>query len=208
MERSAAIAPQLDGEGEFGEGRRQPIFRVGIRAEFVMAAAHVLNKSVSGANHSSKTKLFEAAHRPQSRLESPMICFDNIIAVLLSEMASSGHQLIQHTRIGRCLVRRHRARLAAVIQSPGKEPTSGCQVPLLRHQDIDDLAILVGRSLQVDPPPGNLHIRFIGKPPITRHMPAGPGRVDQQRSEPLHPAINGYMVDSDPRSASNSSTSR
>src|SRR5437763_6075164 len=78
---------QLDGEGEFGEGRRQPIFRVGVRAEFVVAAAHVLNKSVSGANHSSRTKLFEAAHRPQSSLESPMMCFDTIIAVLLSEMA-------------------------------------------------------------------------------------------------------------------------
>jgi hypothetical protein len=54
MGRSAAIAPQLDGEGEFGEGRRQPIFRVGIRAEFVVAAAHVLNKSVSGVNGSRK----------------------------------------------------------------------------------------------------------------------------------------------------------
>jgi hypothetical protein len=81
-----------------------------------------------------------------------MICFDKIIAVLLSEMASSGHQLTQHTRIGRCLVHRHRARLAAVIQGPGKEPTRGCQVPPLRHQDIDDLAILVNRSVQVDPP--------------------------------------------------------
>lgn len=55
-----------------------------------MAAAHVLDKSVSGADHSGRTKLFEAAHRPQSSLESPIICFDKVIAVLLSEMASSG----------------------------------------------------------------------------------------------------------------------
>ena len=105
-------------------------------------------------------------------------CFDKIIAVLLREMASSGHQLIQHTRRGRCLVRRHRARVAAVIQSPSKEPTSGCQVPLLRHQYVDELAILVDGSVQVDPPPGNLRIRFIGKPPITGHMPAGPDRIN------------------------------
>jgi hypothetical protein len=64
---------------------------VGIRAEFVVAAAHVLNKSVSGTDHSGRAKLFEAAHRPQSSLESTMICFDQVIAVLLSEMAGSGH---------------------------------------------------------------------------------------------------------------------
>src|ERR687884_928463 len=100
------------------------MFRVGIRAEFVVTAAHVLDKSVSGADHSSRTKLFKAAHRPQSSLESPMTCSDRVIAVLLSKMASSGHQLIQHPRISRCFVRRHRTRVAAVIQNPGKEPAS------------------------------------------------------------------------------------
>ena len=29
-------------------------------------------------------------------------------------------------------------------------------------------------------------------------MPAGSNRVDQQRSEPLHPAVNGHMIDLDP----------
>jgi hypothetical protein len=29
-------------------------------------------------------------------------------------------------------------------------------------------------------------------------MPAGAGRIDQQWSEPLHPAVNGHMVDRDP----------
>jgi hypothetical protein len=95
------------------------MFRVGIRAEVVVAAAHVLDKSVSGANHSGRTQLFEAAHWPQSSLEPTMICFDEVIAVLLSEMARSGHQLIQHPRVGRCFVRRHRTRVAAVIPEPG-----------------------------------------------------------------------------------------
>jgi len=99
----AAIASPSDGEGEFGEGRREPMFRVGIRAEFVVAAAHVLDKSVSGANHPSRTQPFKATHRPQSSLEPPMICFDDVIAILLSEMAGSGHQLILWgSNIGLC----------------------------------------------------------------------------------------------------------
>src|ERR1044072_331697 len=99
-------------------------FRVGIRAEFVVAAAHVLDKSVSGTDHSGRTQLFEATHRPQSSLEPPMICFDEVIAVLLSEVARSGHQLVKHTRIGRCFIRRPRTRVAAAIQRPDKEPAS------------------------------------------------------------------------------------
>src|SRR5205085_8330231 len=113
------------------------------RAELVVAAAYVLDEGVSGADHSGGAQLFEAAYRPQPSLESPMICFDKVIAVLLGEMAGSGHQLVEHTRIGRCFVRRHRARVAAVIESPGKEPASGRQVPLVRDQYVDDLAVLV-----------------------------------------------------------------
>ena len=113
-----------------------------------MAAAQVLDEGVSGADHSGRAQLFEAAHRPQSSLESPMICFDAVIAVLLGEMTGSGHQLVGYTRVGRCFVRRHRARVGAVIESPGKEPASGCRVPLLRHQYVDDLAVLVDRPVQ------------------------------------------------------------
>jgi hypothetical protein len=44
-----------------------------------VAAAHVLDEGVSGADHSGGAQLFEAAHGPQSGLESPMICFDKVI---------------------------------------------------------------------------------------------------------------------------------
>jgi hypothetical protein len=74
-----AIASSSDDEGEPGEGRREPFFRVGIRAEFVVAAAHVLDEGVSGADRSGRAQLFEAAHRPRSSLESPMICFDKVM---------------------------------------------------------------------------------------------------------------------------------
>ena len=126
---------QLDGEGEFGEGHHEPIFRVGIRAELVVATSEVLDEGVSGADHSGGAKLFEAAHRPQSSLESPMICFDEVIGVLLGDVTGGMHQLVEHTGIGRCSVRRHLLRVGAVIQSPGEEPAGGRQVSLLGHQD-------------------------------------------------------------------------
>jgi hypothetical protein len=46
--------------------------------ELVVATSEVLDEGVSGADHSGGAKLFEAAHRPQPSLESPMICFDEV----------------------------------------------------------------------------------------------------------------------------------
>jgi len=156
------------------------MFRVGIRAEFIVTPAHVLNNSVSRADHPDRAKLFKAAHRPQPSLESTMISFDEVIAVLLSDMASSRHQLIEHPRIGRCFVRGHRAGVGAVIESPGKEPTGGRQVPLLGHKYVNDLATLIDRSVPAQAPSGESC-----PPPVwTRHpsnrrqlanLPACPG---------------------------------
>lgn len=36
--------------------------------------------------------------------------------------------------------------------------------------------------------------RLVHKPPVTRTVPARLGRVDQQRSEPLHPAIHSDVI--------------
>src|SRR5947209_19319462 len=101
-----------------------------IHAELVVATSEVLDEGVSGADDSGRAKLFEAAHRPQPSLESPMICFDKVIGVLLGDVAGSGHQLVEHTRIGWCSVRRHLARVCAVIEGLGEEPAGGRQVPL------------------------------------------------------------------------------
>jgi hypothetical protein len=84
------VEPQSDGDGEFSEGRREPMLPVGIHAEFVVAAAQVLDEGVPGADHSGRAELFEAAHRSQSGLESAMVSFDEIIDVLLCDVAGGG----------------------------------------------------------------------------------------------------------------------
>jgi hypothetical protein len=48
--------------------------------------------------------------------------------------------------------------------------------PLLGHENIHDLAVLVDRPVQIDPAAtGNLDVGLIGKPTITCSMPARPG---------------------------------
>jgi hypothetical protein len=85
--RLIGVVPRSDGEGEFSEGRREPMLWVEFHAEFVVAAADVLDECVSGADHAGRAEPFEATHRPESTLESPMIGLDRIIPVLLHDMA-------------------------------------------------------------------------------------------------------------------------
>ena len=95
-----------------------------------------------------------------------------------------------------------------MIKGAGEESASGGQIPLLGDHDVNDLAELVDRSVQIDPPTADLDVRFVDKPTIACGVPAGSSRINQQWGEPVHPAINRDVVDLDAPSASNSSTSR
>jgi hypothetical protein len=68
-----------DGEGEFDESFRDPVARVDVDGEFVVAAVKVLDEGVSGANHSGGAQPFESAHRPQSGFQAAVICFDGVV---------------------------------------------------------------------------------------------------------------------------------
>jgi len=112
-------------------------------------------------------------------------------------MACGRHQLLDHSWVGRCPVGAHLGRVEAVLQGAGEEPASGRQVPLLGDQDVNDLAVLVDCPVQLDPPPDDFHICLVDEPAIARCMPAGSGRVDQQRGESLHPTIDGHVINVD-----------
>jgi hypothetical protein len=85
--RLIGVVPRSDGEGEFGEGRWELLLWVEFHAEFVVAAAEVLDECVSGADHAGRAEPFEATHGPESRLESSMVGLDWIIPVLLHDVA-------------------------------------------------------------------------------------------------------------------------
>jgi hypothetical protein len=47
-------------------------------------------------------------------------------------------------------------------------PTGGRGVPASREQDVDDLAVLVDRPVDVPPPAVDLHVCLIHEPTLTR----------------------------------------
>lgn len=70
-------------------------------------------------------------------------------------------------------------------------------VTTLRHVPVDDLPVLVDRPIHVAPYPGDLQIGLVDEPAAAGQMPTRAGRVDQLRREPLHPPVQGHVVDLD-----------
>ncbi len=168
---------------------------VGVDAEFVVAAANVLDECLPGADRLGGTDAFQSTHRPQAGLELAVVGFDPVVRPPGIDVTGVRQQFVEHPGVGGRLVGGHFDRPAAVRQRGGEEPAGRGQVPVLGGEDVDDLAVLVDRPVQVDPPAGDLHIRLVREPAIPGRVPAGPSRVDQQRGEPLDPAVDGHMVD-------------
>ena len=65
-----------------------------------------------------------------------------------------------------------------------------------RDENVDHLAMLIDRAVQVGPAAGDLHIGLIDEPAIASGMPCRASCVDELRGEGLHPAVDRDVVDS------------
>jgi hypothetical protein len=80
---------------------------------------------------------------------------------------------------------------------PFEEPTRRRHIPPRSHEHVDDLPELVDRPVDVAPLAGDLHIGLVREPALTDNVPTGPGGFGQQGREPLHPTVDGDVVDID-----------
>jgi hypothetical protein len=108
-----------------------------------------------------------------------VISFDRVVGILLGDVTRGGQQFIEHSRIPRSPVGGHFGRAWAVVERMGEEPAGDREIPFLCDEDVNDLAKLVDRPVQIDPPPGDFDVRFVDEPPITGGVPAGLCCVDQ-----------------------------
>jgi hypothetical protein len=66
------------------------------------------------------------------------------------------------------------------------------------HIHVKDLAELVDRTVDVPLAAAHLDVGLVYGPAISNTMSAGSGGINKQRREPLHPTIDGDVVDLDP----------
>jgi hypothetical protein len=54
--------------------------------------------------------------------------------------------------------------------------------------------MLVDGPVEIGPRTGDLQVRLVGEPPVTRGMTARAGGLDELRGEPLYPPVDGDVV--------------
>ena len=84
-----------------------------------------------------------------------MISFDPVVGILLGDLTRGGQRFIEHSRIPRSPVGGHFGRAWAVVERMGEESAGGREISFLCDEDVNDLAKLVDRPVQTDPPPGD-----------------------------------------------------
>ena len=130
-------------------------------------------------------------------LEPAVVAFDPVVLVLAGVVQRGRNQVLDHVRQRRRPVGDDLTRVTVDSQGSGEERPRGGDVATLRDVHVDHLAVLVDRPVDVGPDPGDLDVGLVDEPAIPGQVPDRPGRVDQQRREPLHPPIEGDVVDLD-----------
>src|SRR3954468_4132133 len=148
-------------------------------------------------HHARRPMGLKPAHRPKPRFEPTVGALDTVVLVLAGVVQRGRDQLLDHIRQRRRPVGGYLARNILNSQGGLEERPRRSDVATLRYVHVDDLAVLVDCPVDVGPDPGDLHVGLVNEPPITGHVPRWPGRADQQRREPLHPPVEGDVVDLD-----------
>ncbi len=66
------------------------------------------------------------------------------------------------------------------MPSASEEAPGGRQVTPRRQQDVNDLALLIGRPVEIGPLADDLQVNIIDEPPVTRSVTARPGSLVQR----------------------------
>ena len=110
---------------------------------------------------------------------------------------AEGDQFVEHPWIDRSTIGRDLGRGCACVQRPGEETPGSGQVTPCRQQDVDDLAVLVDRPVEISPCVSDLHIGLVDEPPVTGGVAARPRGLDELRGESLYPPVDGDVIHGD-----------
>ena len=163
-----------------------------------MPAPDVLHQSVTAHDHSGGVVAFEAAHGTESGFESSVVAFDAVVRVPLSVVKRGWHEAFDRSPQRWGPVGHHLVGFTVGAECPGEEPACGPEIAAGRDEHVDDLAVLINRSIDVPPLAGNLHIRLVHIPTVADRMSARPGRIGEEWREALHPPVDGDVIDLDP----------
>jgi hypothetical protein len=163
-----------------------------------MATPQVLYEGMAGDHDLGAAILLEPTHRTQPRLETAVVSLDVIVGVLIGAMPRRREQLAERGRVGRRLVGDDlHGRDLGCGDGPLEEAAGGLGVAPRGDEHVDDLAELVDRTVDIAPAAGHLDVGLVHEPTISYGVPARARSLGEQAREPLHPPVDGDVVNLD-----------
>jgi hypothetical protein len=126
-----------------------------------------------------------------------VVGFDPVVRVLLGVVKRGRDQLIDGREEGPGPIGDDLDRLAMGAKRRREESSRGASVAPGGDVDVDDLAVLINRAVDVPPPARDLHIGLVHIPTVADRVAARPRRIREERREALHPAVDGDVIDLD-----------
>ena len=93
-----------------------------------------------------------------------MVAFDAVVRVLLSVMKRGWHKSFDRSPQRRGAISHNLDRVAMSTERGTEESTCGSEITSGGDQRVDDLTVLINRSVHIPPPPRDLHVRLVHEP--------------------------------------------
>ena len=162
----------------------RPRFAVGcgLGAEFVVTAAHILDERVTFDDDARCAVALQPARPPQPPLQPSMVGFDTIVRVLDRRVQRPRSEFTDCLRQHCGPIGDHLPGLTVITDHSRKEPSRSNSVAPLRHQHVNDLAIVIDGAVDATPHARHLLHRF--HRPTSGHRPhIGTGQPCRSGSE-------------------------
>ena len=118
---------------------------------------------------------------------SECVALDPIVRVLRRVVQHLRKELVNDAQQRCSQIGGDISRTFAARQHHLEELSGRRDVASFRDVDVDDLAVLVDRSVHVPPDTGDADVGLIDEPAFTDAVATRPRSLDDQRREPLHP---------------------
>jgi hypothetical protein len=164
-----------------------------------LAFANHMHQFDAGQDRAGRSKRLETEHRPRDAFDRAVILLDNVVEVFdlpnPDRYVAFLVQLLQRCLVGAALVHRYLVRHSVVPYGLLEEAPSGGCITLGSQQEVDRLALLVDRSIQILPGAVAPDVCLIHPPTGTDGVLVLSKGFFQQWQKPDRPAIDRRMVD-------------
>ena len=96
-----------------------------------------------------------------------MIGFHAVVRVLLEDVPCGRDDVLDHAGVDRCPVGGDLDRSGARVERAGEERSCSAGITAFENENVDDLAVLVDRAVEVRPAAGDLDVGLLDEPALT-----------------------------------------